>query len=46
MRKFACIVILVVMASFALERVYGANLLRSDWVGRELHLVDRDEGSL
>jgi len=33
------------MASFALERVYGANLLRSDWVGRELHLVDRDEGA-
>ena len=45
MRKFACIVTLVVMASFAPERVYGANLLRSDWVGRELHLVDRDAGA-
>ena len=33
---------LAVVAGFSSGRVCGANLLRSDWAGRELHLVDRD----
>ena len=45
MRKFTGIVVLAVAAGFVSDRAYGANLLRSDWVGRELHLVDRDAGA-
>ena len=45
MRKFTGIVVLAVAAGFAPVRANGANLLRSDWVGRELHLVDRDTGA-
>ena len=36
---------LAVMAGFVPVRVCGANLLRSDWTGCELHLVDRDTGA-
>ena len=45
MRKLTGIVVLAVVAGFASERGCGANLLRSDWVGCELHLVDRDTGA-
>ena len=44
-RKLACFTMLAVVAGFASERACGANLLRSDWVGCELHLVDRDTGA-
>ena len=39
------IVVLAVVAGFVPVQVSGANLLRSDWVGCELHLVDRDTGA-
>ena len=45
MRKLVCSTVLAVVAGFVSDRAYGANLLRSDWVGCELHLVDRDTGA-
>ena len=45
MRKLTGIVVLAVAAGFAPVRASGANLLRSDWAERELHLVDRDTGA-
>ena len=45
MQKLTGIVVLAVVAGFVPVQVSGANLLRSDWVGCELHLVDRDTGA-
>ena len=38
-------VALVAFAMTSGRQPCHANLLRSDWVGRELHLVDRDAGA-
>ena len=45
MRKLTGIVVLAVTAVFVPVRVSGANLLKTEWAGRELHLVDRDVGA-
>ena len=45
MRNLTGIVVLAVLAGIVPGNACGANLLRPDWAGRELHLVDRDTGA-
>ena len=45
MRNLTGIAVLAVLAGIVPACACGANLLRSDWAGRELHLVDRDAGA-